>query len=562
MENPGNHVSIKVSDKEKAEILQEQFSRVFTKEPEGEIPFFEQRTDIHITDVKISEEMVQKKLNELNTNKSCGPDEIHPRLLKELSSEIAGPIAIIMNKSLEDGQLQVDWKKAFVSPIYKNKGNKNHAENYRPISLTSVVCKLMEKFIKEALMHHLNSQNLLSTRQYGFINGRSTTTQLLSYINKCVDVVADKSILDVIYFDFSKAFDTVPHRRLITKLKAYGIHGKTLHWIEDFLKDRTQIVKVNGENSRSAPVISGIPQGSVLGPVLFLIYINDLPDLVTSDMFLFADDTKILREIRSKEDSLALQNDIDALEVWSQKWLLTFHPNKCHVLTIGKHKNIKHTHKYELYGKELEHVSQEKDLGVTIDSHLTFEEHINLKIKSASTMAGLIRRTFSFLDGKMFVKLFTALARPHLEYSQAVWAPHLVKHRDLIERVQRRATKQIDGLKNLSYEERLKEIGLPTLAYRRKRGDMIEVFKHFETYDRSTLSTGFQPRNKICRRHDRQLEWNIALDGIRGCQRNSFYYRIAKHWNELPRNVAMADNINSFKSNLDKHWQKLQTQTN
>ena len=272
--------------------------------------------------------------------------------------------------------------------------------------------------------------------------------------------------------------------------------------------------------------------------------------------------TKILWEIRSKEDSLALQTDIDALGVWSQKWLLTFHPNKCHVLTLGKRKKIKHTHKYELYGKELEHVSQEKDLGVTIDSHLTFEEHINLKIKSASTMAGLIRRTFSFLYGKMFVKLFTALARPHLEYSQALWAPHLVKHRDLIDRVQRRATKQIDGLKNLSYEERLKEIGLPTLAYRRKRGDMIEVFKHFETYNRSMLSTGFQPRNKICRRHDRQLEWNIALDGIRGCQRNSFYYRIAKHWNELPRKVAMADNINSFKSNLDKHWQKLQTQTN
>ena len=168
-------------------------------------------------------------------------------------------------------------------------------------------------------MHYHNSQKLLSTKQYGFINGRSTTTQLLSYINKCVNVVANKSVLDVIYFDFSKAFDTVPHRRLITKLKAYGIHGKILQWIEDFLKDRTQIVKVNGENSHFISVISGIPQDSVLGPVLFLIYINDLPDLVKSNVLLFADDTKILREIKSKEDLLVLQSDISALEDWSQK---------------------------------------------------------------------------------------------------------------------------------------------------------------------------------------------------------------------------------------------------
>ena len=160
-------------------------------------------------------------------------------------------------------------------------------------------------------------------------------------------------------------------------------------------------MRVNEATSDWAPVLSGIPQGSVLGPLLFVIYINDLPDVVASNLYLFADDTKLTRRIRSKEDACALQQDIDLIEAWGKTWLLTFNPEKCHVLTIGKFENIQHTQRYEIYSKEMEHVFVEKDLGVLFDADLTFQEHITTMIKKANAMVGLIRRSFTFLDCNM-----------------------------------------------------------------------------------------------------------------------------------------------------------------
>ena len=306
--------------------------------------------------------------------------------------------------------------------------------------------------------------------------------------------------------------------------------------------------------SKSAPVISGIPQGSVLGPLLFVIYINDLPEEVTSNVFLFADDTKILRQVTSADDAIALQDDLNSLERWSEKWLLNFNADKCHVLTLGKFENIMHTHRYKINGDELDHVFEEKDLGVTIDSDLKFEDHMSLKIIKANAIMGLIRRSFSFLDCKLFKKLFITFVRPHLEYAQAVWAPHLIKHINMIENVQRRATKLVDGLNNVEYSDRLKRLNLPTLAYRRARGDMIEVYKHFHTYDKPTLSHSFKPRDRLSRKHNFQLVPNTSKDGIRGIQTNSFYHRTARTWNDLPRDIVNAENINIFKNKLDDLW--------
>ena len=243
-------------------------------------------------------------------------------------------------------------------------------------------------------MEHLMQENLLSDKQYGFINKRSTVTQLIHFIDKCCETTSQGKVVDCIYFDFAKAFDTVPHRRLQKKLECYGIVGPIFNWIKSFLSDRKQLVNVNGSKSSLDPVVSGIPQGSVLGPLLFVIYINDLPDHVISSLYLFADDTKLVKEINSHYDSLIVQSDIDAMSKWSRDWLLKFHPDKCHVLTIGKFDNIKHAHPYQLNGSQLEHVSTEKDLGILIDSDLSFEEHISKQVNKANSMVGLIRRGF------------------------------------------------------------------------------------------------------------------------------------------------------------------------
>ena len=207
---------------------------------------------------------------------------------------------------------------------FTKKGATNKAENYRPISLTSIVRKLMEYFVKDSIMTHLRAE--IPSKQYGFINGRSTTTQLLSYLDKCIDTIVSGRVVDTIYFEIAKAVDNVPHERLLDKLKSYGINDNVLEWIKAFLSNRRQIVNVNEMKSDPATVFSGIPRGSVLGPILFVIYINDLPEVVKCGSYLFADDTKVFRQITTKEDSLQPQSDINSLEQWSQKWLLTFHP--------------------------------------------------------------------------------------------------------------------------------------------------------------------------------------------------------------------------------------------
>ena len=328
----------------------------------------------------------------------------------------------------------------------------------------------------------------------------------MQYLDKCAAVIASGGVVDSIYFDFSKAFDTVPHRRLSAKMEAYGIKGKLLKWIEAFLTGREQVVRVNGETSSPKPVISGIPQGSVLGPLLFVLYINDLPDAVSSNILLFADDTKIFQQVRSKQDALSLQSDIDVLNDWSEKWLLKFNTDKCHVLTLGKIDKIMYTHRYKLYGNELDHVFEEKDLGVIVDMEMTFEEHMAAKVKKANGIMGLIRRTFSYLDGETFKKLYSSFVRPHLEYANSVWSPHLRKHIKMLENVQIRGTKLVDGMKTMSYQERLQVLDLPTLLHRRNRGDMIQVWKHFNSYDRSTLSPNFRPIPRVIRGHPFQFD--------------------------------------------------------
>ena len=545
--------SLRYDDKSKADILQRQFLSVFTKESADNVPELSSRTLFSISNLIITRTMVKEKLESLNPYKSCGPDNLHARLLKELASHIAGPISALFNLTTKSGEIPKDWKKAIISPIFK-KGSRRLASNYRPISLTAVLCKVMESFVRDVIMKHLLDNNLLTRKQHGFISGRSTVTQLLSYLDKCAHSIANGKVVDAIYLDFEKAFDTVPHRRLLEKLEAYGIKEDILRWVKEYLHERTQIVSVNGSESEIGQVLSGVPQGTVLGPLLFVIYINDMLDGISTDGLLLADDTKLFRQITSKEDAVELQSDLKKLEDWAKVWLLRFNAGKCHVLTLGKLENIQYTHRYKIGGKELEHVFHEKDLGVYVDSELRFDEHISTKVKKANQLVGLIRRSFDYLDGKTFVKLYTALVRPHLEYAQCVWSPHLKKYQHIIEKVQMRATKLVDNMGDLDYSDRLKRLNLPTLAFRRMRGDVIELYKHFRKYDRDIISKSFQPKERANRIQRFLLHERRAKDGERGVQSNSFYYRSPRHWNNLPLKVVDSENTDTFKTRLDKYW--------
>ena len=546
------------TDKEKAEVLASFFSSVFTIEPEGDLPL------MHPIEVKqeciektYKESEILKLLQNLDVNKSCGPDGLHPKMLKELSATISKPITTIFNSSMCKGLVPKLWKEGNITALFK-KGDKTEPGNYRPVSLTSVICKTMEKLVRETIVKHMSANKLFSNKQFGFISGRSTTLQLLKVMDEWTKILDKGGKIDSVYMDFMKAFDKVPHRRLLHKMHRYKISEKEIKWVESFLNNRTQKVIINGTESNCHHVTSGIPQGSVLGPILFVIYINDMPEMVESSTYLFADDTKIFREIREEKDEKMLQVDLDNLQSWSDTWLLKFHPNKCKVMSVANtsvDKGTKHYHLYNNDGNriELKQSDGEKDIGVFVDENLFFNKHIQNQVNKANSIMGLIRRTYTYLDEQSFKYLFQALVRPHIEYAEAVWSPFKVGDIEKIENVQRRATKQVPTLKNMEYNERLKKLKMPTLKYRRMRGDMIEVFKIInDIYDPLTTVDMFELNTTSnTRGHSKKMKIKTSRLNVR---KYTFVVRIVEIWNSLPESVIQAKTVKNFEIGLDEHW--------
>ena len=350
--------SVASTDKEKAETLNKFFCSVFTKEIIDKIPEASNKAKNikSLSVIEIKPDDIVKKFSKLNLSKACGPDCIPPAILKKCAEELALPLAILMNQSIKEGSIPSEWKLANVTPTLK-KGKKTFPGNYRPVSLTSVICKTMESIIRDHLLEHFEENQLLSDCQHGFVRGRSCSTNLLAVLDLWTQTLDEEGSIDTIYLDFAKAFDTVPHERLLRKLQGYGIEGHLLSWVRDFLSGRRQRVVVNGEGSQWGEVLSGIPQGSVLGPLLFVCFVNDLPDDVKSATFLFADDTKIFAKV--PDESRTLQADLDRLQQWSDSWQLKFNAEKCKVMHIGR--NMDHAN-YTMISKGVQ-ISLENKIG-------------------------------------------------------------------------------------------------------------------------------------------------------------------------------------------------------
>lgn len=545
------------TDLEKAEVLNMCFSKIFTIENQEQMPQLRNKANvIPTTQVKFTTDNIQNKLKALKAGKSPGPDGIHPRVLKELHAELAEPLHELMQTSLDTGKLPNDWKVGHVTPIFK-KGDKHDPKNYRPVSLTAVVCKIMESFIRDAVIQHMITNKLLAEEQHGFIEGRSCITQLLEVLDQWTDTIDKGGRLDAIYLDFMKAFDTVPHQRLLHKLKGYGIRGKLLSWIREFLSGRKQRVMVNGSMSTWCKVTSGIPQGSVLGPVLFVVFINDLPEVVKSGVALFADDTKIFRQIESEQDCELLQQDLDALQTWSDEWQLKFHPDKCKNLRVGKdHPN----NDYYMVNMDtgirqpLQVTHLEKDLGVYTDDQLRFSDHIQKTVVKANRVLGIIRRSYKYLDKDSLLLLYKGLVRPILEYGENVWSPHLLGDISIIEAVQRRATRLIPNFKDMSYEQRLKQLNLPTLVYRRLRGDMIQVYKYL--HNKNTVDTKMFKKAEYTSTRGHSLKLFKERNSL-NIRQHFFSQRIVEWWNSLSEEVLTAPSVDTFKARLDNAWSKI-----
>ena len=497
-------------------------------------------------DITVTPPGIEKLLSKLDPSKASGPDEIKPRLLKELAHEISPILCLIFQKSLDTGEVPTDWRTAHVSPIYK-KGSKYIPENYRPISLTCICCKILEHVVVSSIVTHADTHNILYPLQHGFRRSRSCETQLLEFVDDVSKNIEKSTQTDILIMDFSKAFDKVSHNLLIHKLNYYGIQGKTNRWINSFLKSRTQAVVLEGVTSDYVPVQSGVPQGSVLGPSLFLFYINDIPVGLDSTIRLFADDTIAYLAIKSNTDCVTLQNDLNKLGVWENKWKMAFHPDKCNVLSISKSKDpIKFN--YSLHGQILEHVNSAKYLGVTIQSDLKWNTHINNISKKANSTLGFLKRNLNINSTSVKEQAYKSLIRPSLEYACSVWDPYFTEDILKLEMIQRRAARYVTGrhCNTSSVSNMLDQLQWRTLQDRRTNSRLTMFYKIVNEKVSIPKTDILIPPLRLSRNmHTLSFQIPSCRTQIR---QNSFSPRTIKDWNHLPLSTVMSGSVESFKA--------------
>ena len=539
--------SVVHDDEGKVKALNAQFVSVFTREKDiTDIQQNEMPTAC-VSDIDISIVEINKLLRGLKENTACGPDEIYAKMLRELADELALPLQILFHRSFNFSEIPEDWKCANVVPIYKG-GGKTKPSNYRPISLTSLVCKLFEKMLKSVIQIHLESNDVLQSSQHGFRPGRSCLTNLLSFLDFTLGESDKGKKVSVIYLDFSKAFDKVPHGRLILALKQHGLDGLLLKWIQIWLTGRKQRVILNGTKSDWTSVESGVPQGSVLAPLLFIIFVNNIDSGLVSKIWKFADDVKVAAVVETEQDIATLQNDLDRIADWTSTWQMRLNMDKCKLLNIGK----RNTSSFHLNSSELVEVREEKDLGVLVTQDLHSSKQCTLARNKSLRMLGLLNRNVHYKSKHVMKQLYCSYVRPHLEYCIQAWHPVYKKDLQVLERVQRKATKMINGLKSLTYEKRLERLNLPLLYHRRLRGDMIELFKIVKGTGAPELKALFEINNnsrtrghrlKLNKKHTKLLQY-----------KSFFTNRVVNEWNVLPASVIESSTLCKFKKELDKHY--------
>lgn len=544
--------TLTVDPARKADLFQSVFTSMFTTD-DSKCPDIASRSaGSKLSSVYFSSASVRRVIRKLRSKSKGGADGIPPVFLKKCSAQLCTPLAYLYNQFMENSFIPPPWLHSLICPVFK-KGDPTDARNYRPIALTCTLCKVMESVIKDHLISYLHSKGLITSHQHGFLSRHSTATNLLESTHDWNLFLNSSTSVDVIYIDFSRAFDTIVFSKLITKLNSYGIVGNLLKWISLFLSPRTQSVVVENHHSVTAPVKSGVPQGSVLGPVLFLVFINDITSICSGNtkIKLFADDLKLYSDLSSDSGSTNLQQTLDNLVSWSSLWQLSINISKCNILSLqrGHQRNSTIHNQYHIAGTTLTHCSCSTDLGVLIDNNLTYSHHIGSIIRKVSQRTGTFFRGFTSRNIHLMRKVWITYIRPLLDFNSCVWCPSSVYLIDLLENLQRRFTKRIPSISHLPYLERSKRLDLEPLELRRLRLDLLEYYKilnNLSPLDHRHYFTYYYPIASSRTAYP----FLVKPQKPSNLLSQSFFLRAIDPWNYLPRFVQHADTLHSFRTKV------------
>ena len=540
------------SPQEKSQIFNEYFIKQSTiPDSDDIVPDIEVGDQI-IPQLIITESLVSKIIRNLDLNKSTGPDQVHNKMLLKAVNIISQPMALLFNRSIEEGKFPKIWKTAHVTPIYKLKGDKSSCNSYRPISLLSCIGKVFERCVHGHVFHFLRTYDILTISQSGFIPQDSTTYQLLSMYDDFCKALNDKITTQCIYFDISKAFDRVWHNGLIRKLYAIGVRGTLLTWFKDYLTNRTQAVVIKGKTSPYLTIPSGVPQGSVLGPLLFLIYMNDIVINIESIIKLFADDTSIYLSIDEPDRrSLILNSDLLKITNWAKKWKVSFNPSKTELMTICNKRDTQ-TRPLHFGQETLIETPEHKHLGVILQNDLKWDKHIHSIVGKIKLHTACLKSYKYRLSRQTLETLYKSFILPHFDYSDVLWDNCTNILKDELEKLNLEAIRTILGaVRGTSHQKLYQESGIISLKERRIRHKLVIFYK---------MVNGLVPRHLSCRLpslvsdrnpyHFRNpLERDVPFYRNE-IARHSFVPSAAAEWNNLEDKIKQANSISQFKRML------------
>ena len=524
---------------EKANIFNNYFAKQCNPmENDSVLPLFRSLSVNKLSEINIDASKIISIINKLNAKKAHGHDDIAISMLKIAKDEVALPLKIIFEKCLLTGKYPSLWKKANVQPVHK-KSSRQDKQNYRPISLLPIFSKIFEKILFDPIYNHLNENNLLSKHQSGFRPGDSTINQLLAITHNIFESFEEGCETRALFLDISKAFDKVWYEGLIFKLRQNGIEGKLLDLLTDYLSDRYQRVVLNGVHSSWLPLNSGVPQGSVLGPLLFLIYINDLTDNISSSIKLFADDASLFLRVRDVAMChQVIKKDLKTISAWAHQWKMKFNPDitKQAIEVVFSHKRNKQDHPLMKFNNiPVKRESETQHLGLILDNKLNFRSHITSKIKTATKGLGLLKFLTRFMTREKLNHMYKIYVRPHLDCGDVIYHNQLVEMMKKLESIQYNAALIVSGCwKGTSMNKIYSELGWESLADRR-------IFRRLSLYYK--IKNGLSPQYMV------SLAKNYPSCSTARFS-NSFFPYCFNKWKEIDNKLKNATSLSIFKSNF------------